>query len=63
MAADPRALAREKQRQNLIVGLVVAVLLGVGLWLVDRLLSNRQTQNCIEARHRNCVPLDLPDRR
>lgn len=51
-----------KQRQNLIVLAVVVLILGVGGWLVDRMLTNRRIQNCIEARHKNCVPLELPPR-
>lgn len=53
---------KARQRHN-IVGLVVIVLvLGAGAWLVDRMLTARAVQNCIEARHRNCVPLELPPR-
>ncbi|MBS0242012.1 MAG: hypothetical protein JSS20_07530 [Proteobacteria bacterium] len=51
-----------KQRQNLIVLAVVVLILGVGGWLVDRLLTYRKIQNCIEAHHKNCVPIDLPAR-
>lgn len=53
---------RHKQRQNMLVLVAVVLLLGCGLWLVDQLLEGRRMQNCIEARHRNCVPLELPPR-
>ncbi len=59
LAADA---ARAKQRQNMIVLAFAAVLLLVGGWLIDQLLTNRRITNCIEARHKNCVPLDLPER-
>lgn len=53
---------RSKQKQNLIVLAVVIIILVFGGWLVDRMLTARDLQNCIEARHRNCQQLELPQR-
>ncbi len=53
---------RARQRNNLLVLLAVVLILGVGGWLVDRMLAARALQNCIEARHKNCVRLELPPR-
>ena len=43
------------------VGALIAVLLIVvlGAWLIDRLTTYSRTLACIEAGHRNCVPLDI----
>lgn len=53
---------KTRQRNNFAALAAVAILLIVGAWLMDRMLTARRTQNCIEAGHRNCVPLDLPPR-
>lgn len=53
---------KARQRNNLAALAAVAILLIVGAWLMDRMLTSRSIQNCIEARHRNCVPLELPPR-
>lgn len=43
------------------IGALIAVLLIVvlGAWLIDRLTTYSRTLVCIEAGHRNCVPLDI----
>ncbi len=53
---------RAKQRSNLLALVAVLLILVAGGWLVDRMLAARALQNCIEARHKNCVPLELPPR-
>jgi hypothetical protein len=57
-AHDP---AEDRLRMQQNVGALIAVLLIVvlGAWLIDRLTTYSRTLVCIEAGHRNCVPLDI----
>jgi hypothetical protein len=57
-AHDP---AEDRLRMQQNVGALIAVLLIVvlGAWLIDRLTTYSRTLMCIEAGHRNCVPLDI----
>jgi len=57
-SGDP---AEERLRMQQNVGALIAVLLIVvlGAWLIDRLTTYSRTLACIEAGHRNCVPLDI----
>ena len=46
-------------RENLAAALIIALLLGTGYWLIDELRASAHVTTCLEAGHRNCVPLDL----
>jgi hypothetical protein len=45
-------------RENLAAALIIALLLGMGYWLIDELRASSHITACLEASHRNCVPLD-----
>ena len=49
---------RLRMRQNLAALLVIAAIVGLGGWLIESLRHYSRIQTCIEAGHRNCVPLD-----
>ena len=59
--ADPFDAAEDRLRMQQNLGALVAVLLivVVGAWLIDRLSTYSRTLACLEAAHRNCVPLDI----
>jgi len=50
---------RRRMQQNVAAALIVFVLVGAGLWLIDHLRTSARIAACVEAGHRNCVPLDL----
>jgi len=50
---------RRRMRENLAAALIIALLLGTGYWLIDELRASAHATACLEAGHRNCVPLDL----
>lgn len=54
---------RRRMQQNWAAMAVVAVLLLLGAWLIDRLQAYSRTLVCIEAGHRNCMPLSVGDPR
>jgi hypothetical protein len=48
---------RLRMRQNVAAFLVIAAIVGVGAWLMESLHYHSRLQACMEAGHRNCVPL------
>ena len=55
---DDAAEDRIRMRQNLMVMLVIVLIVGLGSWLIDSLRYYSRIQACVEAGHRNCLPLD-----
>jgi hypothetical protein len=56
---------RRRMQQNVAAAIIILVLVGAGYWLIDHLRTSARIAACIEAGHRNCMPLDLsetPDR-
>jgi hypothetical protein len=50
---------RRRMQQNVAAAIIILVLVGAGFWLIDHLRTSARIAACIEAGHRNCVPLDL----
>jgi hypothetical protein len=48
---------RMRMRQNLAAFLVIVAIVGAGAWLMDSLAYYSRLQTCVEAGHRNCLPL------
>jgi hypothetical protein len=48
---------RLRMRQNLAAFAAIVVIVGLGFWLMDSLQHYARLQMCIEAGHRNCMPL------
>ncbi len=44
--------------QNLAAAMVVALLLAMGLWLMDRIQTSAQILSCLETGTRNCLRVD-----
>ena len=62
--ADARALPgdsaedRLRMRQNVAALAVIVCIVVLGAWLMENLTTYSRVQMCIEAGHRNCVPVD-----
>jgi hypothetical protein len=52
---------RRRMQQNLAAALVIIVLVASGFWLIDHLRTSARIALCVEAGHRDCMPLDLQD--
>ena len=48
-------------QQNVAAAIIVLVLVAAGFWLIDHLRTSARIAACVEAGHRNCVPLDLSE--
>jgi hypothetical protein len=60
-AADAKHDDRLRMRQNLAALAVVAFLLVLGIWLIDRLQTYSRTMACIEFGHRACLKLNVDE--
>ena len=54
---------RLRMQQNLGALIAVVIIVGFGTWLMDRLAAFSHTMICIEAGHRNCMPLQVEQTR
>ena len=50
----------ERTRQNVHAAIMIILLFLGGLWLVFAFRNYVKTEECLEAGHRNCTPLDVP---
>jgi hypothetical protein len=49
---------RMRMRQNMAAMIVIVAIVVLGSWLIESLRTYSRIQLCIEAGHRNCVPID-----
>jgi hypothetical protein len=52
-----------RDRQNILAGLAVAVIIGLALWLGHLTAENIKMQNCVFSGRRNCNPVPMDDSR
>ena len=65
VCVQPARLARDsdveedrlRMRQNVAAFLAIVAIVGVGAWLMESLHYHSRLQTCVEAGHRNCLPL------
>jgi F0F1-type ATP synthase assembly protein I len=50
---------RHRMTMNIAGLIVVAVLVGAGLWLVNAIADLRKNQDCALTGRRNCAPIEL----
>ena len=62
LAKYERSEATDDYRHRMIVNLtaffVVAVLIGIGIWLADTMAAMRKNQDCVLSGRRNCAPVE-----
>jgi hypothetical protein len=56
--AEDASEDRMRMRQNMAALVVTITIVVLGTWLIDSLRYYSRIQTCIEAGHRNCVPVD-----
>jgi hypothetical protein len=48
---------RRRSLQNLFAALIILLLMVAGFWLIDHLRTSARIEACLEAGHRNCMPI------
>jgi len=48
---------RRRTLQNLLAALIILLLMVAGFWLIDHLRTSARIEACLEAGHRNCLPI------
>ncbi|HEX5846403.1 MAG TPA: hypothetical protein VFY53_09015 [Rhodoplanes sp.] len=49
-----------RRTNNIVIGVFVAAVIGIGIWLVDALLEQRRLDDCAAQGRRNCAPVTAP---
>jgi len=57
-----RETEAERRRANIVLLLVFAIVVGIGVWLVNALVDARKIDECLAQRRTNCMPIDVPPR-
>jgi len=52
----------ERRRNNIVLLVFFAVIVGIGVWLVNALVDARRIDDCIAQRRTNCMPVEAPPR-
>ena len=51
---------RQRMTMNVIAVVIVALLVGVGVWIADTLADMEKVQDCTMQGRQNCAPIELP---
>jgi hypothetical protein len=52
----------DRRLGNVVLLLLLAVLVGGGIWLTNAMLEQRTLDDCLAQGRRNCAPIDAPAR-
>lgn len=58
----PEDSEAERRRANVVLLVFFAVVVGIGIWLVNALVDARRADDCIAQRRPNCNPIEAPPR-
>jgi len=53
---------RHRMTMNLLTLVIAGILIAGGVWLSNKLIENRNLQDCFLSGRRNCAPIALPPR-
>lgn len=59
---DDQENESDRWATNIFLAVMFVVLLGAGYWLVNEMVGQRATDNCVSQGRRNCAPLEVPPR-
>ncbi len=52
----------DRKVANIVLLVFAAVVIGLGVWLVNALVDARKADECIAQRRQNCNPIEAPPR-
>jgi hypothetical protein len=55
----PEQEERDRRAANIFLLCAAAVLIGVGVWLVNGMMDARRADECMAQGRRNCAPIDV----
>ena len=58
----PKENDAERKRANIALLVVFAIVVGIGVWLVNALVDASRFDDCIAQRRTNCNPIEAPPR-
>ena len=66
-ADDPEKLsaeqeARDRRAANIFLLCAAVVVVGIGIWLANAMVTARKADECLATGRRNCAPIDVPPR-
>ena len=50
----------DRRVTNIVIGVFIVAVIGIGIWLVNALLEQRRMDDCAAQGRRNCAPVTLP---
>jgi hypothetical protein len=56
-APDGEETESDRRNTNIFLAVMFLALLGIGYWLVDALVAQRDLDNCLSQGRHNCAPL------
>jgi hypothetical protein len=59
---EPEESESDRRLGNIILGVGLVLLLGIGWWLADAMYLARKADDCLSSGRRNCTPIDTPVR-
>jgi len=54
--------AADRRLANIVLGVGLLLLIGIGWWLANALFEARQADNCMSSGRRNCTPIETAPR-
>ncbi len=58
----PEEEARDRRTANIFLAVAGVVIVGIGIWLGNALVTARKADECISSGRRNCSPIEVPAR-
>jgi hypothetical protein len=50
---------RDRRSANIFLLVAAALLIGIGIWLVEGMVAARKADDCMSSGRRNCAPIDV----
>ncbi|MFO1098075.1 MAG: hypothetical protein U1E81_07310 [Xanthobacteraceae bacterium] len=50
----------ERRTTNIVIGIFVVAVIGIGIWLVNALLEQRRLDDCAAQGRRSCAAVTIP---
>lgn len=52
----------DRRLANIVLAVGFVVLVGIGIWLADAMVTAKKADDCLASGRRNCFPVEVPVR-